>query len=166
MQGVLKSKHWIRRFKQRWPQVSKPGGLDPKRAQNFNPTNVAGYYKLLKAIYDVYPNLPSQHIWNMDEKGLQLGGGRNRSKKYFHFESLKRGTFYRIRSDNLELVTIIECISPAGLSIPPPFILADGPIPAHPDLADPVAVSASPNGWTDNELGNFRPICQRTQDKR
>src|SRR6267142_352526 len=54
----------------------------------------------------------------MDKKGLQLSGGRRRSKKYFHLKALKRSKFYRIRSDNLELITIIECISPAGLSTP------------------------------------------------
>jgi len=54
---------------------SKPGSLDPKWAQNFNPSNVAGFYKLLKVIYDTYLDLPPQHIWNMDEKGLQLSGG-------------------------------------------------------------------------------------------
>jgi DDE superfamily endonuclease len=154
--GKQPGKNWIDRFKTRHPKLcySKPGGLDPKRAQNFNPTNVAGFYDLLKAIYDVYPNLPPEHIWNMDEKGLQLGGSRKRSRKYFHFESLKRSNFFQVRSDSLELVTIIECISPAGLSVPPAFILPQGPIPALSDLADTIgAVATSPNGWTDNVLG-------------
>ena len=156
LSGNTPGKHWIRRFMKRWPQVShsRPGGLDPKRAQNFNPSNVAGFYQLLRAIYDAYPDLPPQHVWNMDEKGLQLGGGRKRSKKFFRLKSLKQSKFYQIRSDNLELVTIIECISPAGLSIPPAFILAQGPTPALPDLDVPIgAVSISPNGWTNNELG-------------
>ena len=121
--------------------------------QNFNPSNVARFYDLLKAIYDVYPDLPPQHIWNMDKKGLQLGGGHKQSKKYFHLKTLKRSKFYQIRSDNLELVTIIKCISPASLSIPPTFILAQGPIPALPDLGVNIgAVAMSPNGWTDMEL--------------
>lgn len=156
LSGRRPGKHWIYRFKKRWPKVSysKPGGLDPKRAQNFNPSNVAGFYALLKAIYDAHPNLPPQHIWNMDEKGLQLGGGRKRSKKFFHLKDLKRSKFYQIRSDNLELITVIESISPAGLSIPPAFILPQGPIPALPNLDAQIgAVGTSPNGWTDNELG-------------
>ena len=83
----------------------------------------------------------------MDEKGLQLGGGRKRSKKFFHLGGLKRSSFYQIQSDNLELVTIIECISAAGLSVPPAFILADGPIPALPNLDTPIAaIGKSPNG--------------------
>ena len=156
LSGKLPGKHWLHRFKKRWPQVSysRPGGLDPKQAYNFNPSNVAGFFELLKVIYDAYPNLPPQHVWNMDEKGLQLGGGHKQSKRFFHLESLKRSKFYCVHSDNLELVTIIECISPAGLSVPPAFILAQGPIPALPDLDVPIgAVAMSPNGWTDNKLG-------------
>jgi hypothetical protein len=76
--GRPPSQNWIYLYKKCWPQLSysRPGGLDPKWAQNFNPSNVVGFYKLLKAVYDVYPNFLPQHIWNMDEKGLQLGGGR------------------------------------------------------------------------------------------
>jgi len=77
LSGSQPGKNWISRFMARHPDVcySKPGSLDPKQAQNFNPSNIAGFYKLLKAIYDMYPDLPPQHIWNMDKKGLQLGGG-------------------------------------------------------------------------------------------
>jgi len=156
LSGRLPGQNWIEQFKKCWPQLSysRPRGLDPKWAQNFNPSNIAGFYKLLKVIYDAYPNLPPQHIWNMDEKELQLGGGYKQSKKYFHLESLKWSKFYWVHSDNLELVTIIECISPAGLSIPPVFILAEGPILALPDLDVPIgAISILPNGWTNNKLG-------------
>jgi hypothetical protein len=94
--GKKPDKNWLDRFKNRHPEIlhSKPGGLDPKRMQNFNPSNIAGFYDLLKAIYDVYPNLLPEHIWNMDKKGLQLGGGQKRSKKYFHLKSLKKKKFY------------------------------------------------------------------------
>ena len=70
-------KHWIYWYKKCWPQLSysKPGGLDPKWEHNFNSSNVEGFFKLLKVIYDAYPEFPPQNIWNMDEKRLQLGGG-------------------------------------------------------------------------------------------
>jgi len=90
----------------------------------------------------------------MDEKGLQLGRGQKWSKKFFYLRGLKKSNFYQIHSNNLELITIIECISPAGLSIPPAFILAEGPTPVLPDLEVPIAaIGKLPNGWTDNELG-------------
>jgi hypothetical protein len=156
LSGTIPGKNWHRRFEQRHLELSssKPSNLDPKRAQNFNSTNVAGYFDLLKSVYDSFPTLPPEHIWNMDEKGLQLGGGRKRTKKYYHLKTLKKSKFYRVRSDNLELVTVIECISPSGLSIPPSFVLSSGPTPALLELDVPIgAVATSPNGWTDNELG-------------
>jgi len=156
LSGAVPGKNWLRRFESRHPELrtSRPGNLDPKRAQNFNATNVAGFFDLLKTVFDAHPELPPQHIWNMDEKGLQLGGGRKRSKKYYHLRSTKQSHFYRVRSDNLELVTIIKCISPSGLTVPPSFILSAGPIPALLDLDVPIgAVATSPNGWTDNKLG-------------
>ena len=61
--GKQPGKNWIGQYK-KWNSdlcQLRPGGLDPKWAQNFNPSNVAGIYDLLKAIYDIYPDLPPQH---------------------------------------------------------------------------------------------------------
>ena len=67
---------------------------------------------------------------------------------------MKRLKFYCIRSDNLELMMVIECISPSGLSVPPSFVLSSGPILSLPDLSGEIAaIATSPNGWTDNEIG-------------
>ena len=51
-------------------------------------------------------------------------------------------------------MTVIECISPSGLSVPPLFILSSGPIPSFPNLSNKIAaIATSPNSWTDNEIG-------------
>jgi hypothetical protein len=51
-------------------------------------------------------------------------------------------------------MTIIECISPSGLSVPPSFVLSSGPIPSFPNLSFKIAVIAmSPNSWTNNKIG-------------
>jgi hypothetical protein len=62
--GKQPGNNWIGRYKKQNPDLcqSRPRGLDPKWVQNFNPSNVAGFYDLLKVIYDVYPDLPPQHI--------------------------------------------------------------------------------------------------------
>ena len=79
--------------------------------------------------------IPPEHIWNMDEKGIQLGGGRkNSGKKFLYFRKSKER--YQISSDNLELVTVLECISAAGGEIPPSFVLTDGPVPDLGSLDD------------------------------
>jgi hypothetical protein len=122
--------------------------------QNFNASNIKHYFCLVKNIFDAHPNLSPNHIWNIDKKGLQLGSGCKQCKKFFCLESLKQGNFYCICLDNLKLVTIIKCISPSGLSIPPSFVLLAGLTPAFIDLDVKIgAVATSPNGWTDNKLG-------------
>lgn len=115
---------WVYRFLQRHPGVKlgKPSGLDPKRAQAFNRTVVEDHFKHLEAIINEF-NIPWSQIYNMDEKGIQRGGGqRLQNIKYF----VPRGqrTNYKLRSANLELVTIIECVSADGGNILPGFVFA------------------------------------------
>ena len=75
-----------------------------------------------------YGGIPPEHIWNMDKKGIQMGGGRkNSGKGYFYLRD--HCNRYRISSDNLELVTVLECVSAAGESAPMAFVLSDGPLP-------------------------------------
>jgi hypothetical protein len=130
--GTLPGKTWHRRFERRHPELklSIPSSLDPKRAQNFNKAAISHYFELCQKIKDDHPDLPPEHMWNMDEKGIQMGGGRKNScQKFYHLRSLKKKNLYRIRLDNLELVTIAECILAAGALMPPAFILVDGPMP-------------------------------------
>jgi hypothetical protein len=126
--GKYPGKHWHRRFIQRHPllQLGKANGLDPKRAKNFNRANVLDYFEKRKKLNDKYGNIPPEQDWNMDEKGCQMGGGRkNNGRKYLFTRHQKDR--YRLRSDNLELATVIECISAAGDAVPPTFVLSEGP---------------------------------------
>jgi hypothetical protein len=70
--------NWHLRFQSCHPEVlnSKPSGLDLKCAQNFNLSNIEDYFVLLGSVYKEFPDIPPQHIWNMDEKSIQMGGGR------------------------------------------------------------------------------------------
>src|SRR5260370_12251363 len=64
----------------------------------------------------------------MDEKGIQLGGGwKKGQKKYFFIKSWKQ--WYKICSDNLELVMVLECINAAGSSALTFFVLSSGCFP-------------------------------------
>ena len=133
--GKHPGKHWASRFIQHHPCLvsAKPRGLDPKRAQNFNRTVVAEYFGSRQQLEERYGGIPPEHHWNMDEKGCQMGGGRQGSGMKFIFasEDSKR---YRLHSDNLELVSIIECVNAAGTAMPPAFILKDSPIADHSDV--------------------------------
>jgi hypothetical protein len=66
----------------------------------------------------------------MDEKGIQMGGGRGKRRRRYLY-SMNQRNKHRIVSDNLELVTVLECISAAGAVVPPSFCLQNG---AKPDL--------------------------------
>ncbi|KAJ7132585.1 hypothetical protein C8R44DRAFT_589226, partial [Mycena epipterygia] len=48
----------------------------------FNPTSMNDYFQKLTAIMEE-KKIPWRNVYNMDEKGIQLGGGRkNRGVKY------------------------------------------------------------------------------------
>ncbi|KAG2075020.1 hypothetical protein BDR04DRAFT_1006677, partial [Suillus decipiens] len=108
-------KNWVHRFLSRHADilVAKPRGLDPKRAQNFNKATITEYFDMRKALDDKLEGIPPEHNWNVDEKGCQMGGGRKGDNSKFIFSKNNRER-YRIHSDNLELVTIIECVSETG----------------------------------------------------
>ncbi|KAG2078734.1 hypothetical protein BDR04DRAFT_1124419 [Suillus decipiens] len=76
-------------------------GLDPKQ-----------FFEMQKKLDDDYNNIPPEHHWNMDEKGNQMGGGRKNAGTKFIF-SAEDSNRYWVHSDNLELITIIKCISAA-----------------------------------------------------
>lgn len=138
MAGREPGVNWHQRYLQKFPslQPSKGTKLDPKRAKNFNETVINDYFDKMESLHTRFPGgIPPQHIWNMDEKGIQMGGGRkNSGRKYLYLKHKKQK--YHIRSDNLELVTVIECVSAAGEVVPPSFCLQEGTLPDLRDLDD------------------------------
>ena len=114
---------WVRQFLARHPmsiKLGKPSGLDPKRAQAFNKATVERHFILLESIIKEN-EIPPENIYNMDEKGVQRGGGRKaQAKKYII--SRNRRPKYKLRSANLELVTIVECVAADGGYLSPGII--------------------------------------------
>jgi len=135
----LPSRKWHYGFIHRHPSlcISRASGLDPKRARNFNKDTIGEFFEMRKKLDDDHNIIPPEHHWNMDEKGNQMGGGRKNAGTKFIF-SAEDSDRYRVHSDNLELVTTIECISAAGAKMPPWFVLSEGPAPDIRDLKDKV----------------------------
>ena len=135
--GHSLGKCWMRQFRKCHPELvtSKPAKLDPKWAKNFNETIVKDYFEKWEALNTEYGGIPPEHIWNMDEKGIQMGGGRKNSGKMYFYLRVHRNRYW-ISSDNLELVMVIECVSAAGESVPTSFVLSDGPKPDLRKLSD------------------------------
>ena len=79
--------------------------------------------------------IPPENIYNQDEKGIQLGGGRkNLPLQYiFSSEDCER---YATQSDLLVLVTLLEAISADGAAVPPLFVLPKGQVSVN-DLGLP-----------------------------
>lgn len=115
-------RNWVHCFLERHPEltVGKPSGLDPKRAQSFNEESVRHHFEELKEKLTML-GIPIENIYNMDEKGCQRGGGR-RAHLQKYFMSATRRSQYQVRSDNLELITIIECVCADGSNLQPGFI--------------------------------------------
>lgn len=118
------SRKWLQGFLARNPnlRMGKPSGLDPKRAQAFNEATVERHFELLRRVLEEH-GIPWSHVYNMDEKGVQRGGGRKANSLRFIIPRNRR-PHYKIRSPNLELVTIIECVCADGESLLPGFVFA------------------------------------------
>ncbi|KAH8928775.1 hypothetical protein BT69DRAFT_1212389, partial [Atractiella rhizophila] len=95
----------------------------------------------------------------MDEKGFQLGGDRKIGVRRV-IGPAERRAIYRAKSDKLELVTLIECVTASGSSLPPGkrfqkkilsvlFNLTTFSLTPMTDLS----IALSENGWTDEVLG-------------
>ena len=60
-------------------------------------------------------------MYNMDKKGIQLGGGRKLDGTQYLF-AWDQQNCVRTQNTNLELVTTIECVATDGSSLKPCFV--------------------------------------------
>ncbi|KAJ3979034.1 hypothetical protein F5890DRAFT_1421919 [Lentinula detonsa] len=118
------SKSWLRGFLHENKdslKVARGSGLDPKRAQAFNFTTVNRYFDQLGGIL-TENEIPWENVYNMDEKGVQMGGGRKNSQVKFIFSRGDKKQYWQ-RSDDFQLVTIINCVCADGTApIKPSFV--------------------------------------------
>ncbi|KAF7335145.1 DDE-domain-containing protein [Mycena venus] len=143
---------WATRFKKRRSdlKVKWTSSLEECRARALNRPVVHDYFVLLADTVQQYEIKP-KNVWNMDEKGIQLGvGDRIRA-----LVDRDQKVVQKIESGNRDLVTIIEAISGDGTALHPSVVFQGQrrdlrllrktyPLPS---------ISISPNGWTDQELG-------------
>ena len=78
---------------------------------------MADFYEMLGDIMKEY-NIPQENVYNMDEKGVQLGvGGRVLALVDWDQKSVKH-----VEDGNRKLVMIIECVAADGSSIWPSVV--------------------------------------------
>ncbi|KAI0055338.1 hypothetical protein BV25DRAFT_1783904, partial [Artomyces pyxidatus] len=93
----------------------------------------------------------------MDEKGVQIGGGRKGNKEKMFFSRRQRVKL-KVQSSNLQLVTIIECVCAEpgenGERNPLPGFVFPG-VDMHGEwgmVHDDIIIATSENGWTSDFL--------------
>ena len=165
--------------------------LEQCRANNVNRPTVYKFFDILEELVKEF-NIPIENIYNMDEKGVQLGVGKciaaivDRSQK----------NVYNLENGNCELVTIIETVCADGFALQPTVIFKGKWVNLSWTKSNPcharsikkalhlicrtmtffqLSVACSPNGWTDQELGakwlkrDFEPMsaaCNKTNSYR
>ena len=107
----------MKRGKSSFITVKWSSTLEKCHAASLNPTLVNEYFNLLEETITTY-NIPPENIYNMDEKGIQLGMGQ----KVKAFVDHDQKEVYSVKDGNRELVTMIEFISADGGSFQPSAI--------------------------------------------
>lgn len=117
--GVEVGEHWVARFRTRHGELKAKWttGLEKCRAQSLNEAAVKEFYNVLGELLEQY-NIPEENIYNMDEKGIQLGIGQ----KVLALVDRDQKVVQQVEDGNRELVTIIECVSADGTAIRPSVV--------------------------------------------
>jgi hypothetical protein len=110
---------WPKRFLKRHPdlKIKKTNPLEKARAKALNKFAVDEFFDMLKKLIEEYDILP-ENIYNMDEKGIQLGIGARITAMIDRDQKI----VYSIEDGNRELVTVIETICADGSILHPSVI--------------------------------------------
>ena len=95
-------------------KIKWTSSLQQCRAEGLNPTIIAEYFQLLAEVLDKY-KVPAENIYNMDEKGIQLGV----SKRVAAIIDRDQKMAFQVKNGNRELVTIIETLCTDGMALRP-----------------------------------------------
>ncbi|THH14570.1 hypothetical protein EUX98_g9594 [Antrodiella citrinella] len=154
--GKVPSRRYVYRWLRRHPDLTlgRAIGLDTKRARCFNYQTVQHHFNLLQREINE-KDIPIQNIYNFDEIGIQLGGGRTISGELHFFDTHGKAPRYKVNSDSLELVTILESVCADGSAPIGPAIVLPG-VKMHEewftDDDREYLVCTTDNGWTDDEV--------------
>ena len=110
---------WARKFRKRHPglKASWTTSLESCRARCLNRALISEYFDILEQLITDY-DIPPENIYNMDEKGIQLGiGGRTKV-----LVDRDQRSVYHVEDGNRELVTIIETTCADGTVLRPSVI--------------------------------------------
>ncbi|KAF8824656.1 hypothetical protein HHX47_DHR8000193 [Lentinula edodes] len=108
--------NWICRFRTRHPDLALKftTSLEESRARSLTPAAVSTFYDILADTVAQY-EIPPENIYNIDEKGVQLGIGQRTAV----LVDRNQKSVSSIESGNRDLVTIIETVCANGSALHP-----------------------------------------------
>lgn len=111
---------WPRRFRQRHPdlRVRWTVALEECRARALNQNVVHNFFEMYSELMEKYEIQP-QNLYNMDEKGIQLGVGK---RSHAVLVDRDQKMVHSIQTGNRDLVTILECLSADGTALHPSVV--------------------------------------------
>lgn len=126
--GKSVGESWPRRFRIRHPDlaVKMTSPLEECRAAALNPAAVAGFYDILEELTAEFA-IPPSNIYNMDEKGIQMGIG----SKTAVLVDRNQKTISSIEQGTRDLVTILETVCADGTALHPSVIFEASRRDAH-----------------------------------
>ena len=156
------SETWVTRFINRNSShlISRwQTAMDRKRHKADSEAKYSLYFDHLHDKMKEY-NVEPTHIYNMDEKGFQIGS-LGRSKRVFDKVLYnKKGVRAALQDGNTQWVTVLACVCADGTALSPSLIfqsaagaLQSSWVDAVDSEKHSVFVSSSPSGWTNNTIG-------------
>ena len=144
--------NWPQKFMSRHPQVMTAyiPPLDKERAMAQDPKVSSGWFDLYLRIKTEY-EVDERDIYNMDEKGFMQGVIAKLRVMISKHDQKKA---YMTQCGNREWVSLIECVSMDGRSLPP-WIIFKGKLiqKSWKEALKSGEITVSENGWTDNTIG-------------
>ncbi|KAG8978572.1 hypothetical protein FRB93_010964 [Tulasnella sp. JGI-2019a] len=133
--GITPRVNFIYRFKAHHPD------LKVKQGKALNRSNIGGFFDLLEGIQAQY-NIPPENIFNMDEKGVQLGIGNGHQRVLIDRDQKDVNA---LTNGNKEMVTVLETVCADGSAdIPPYYIYQEVKIQR-------ACIGVSESGWSDSQ---------------
>lgn len=161
--------NWAYSFTKRRPEIQTRYNrrITYQRAKQEDPKVIKQWFATVREAIQEH-SIHDDDIWNFDETGFAMGLCST-SKVITAVDRSERPR--RVIQGNREWVTIIECVSSKGISIPPWVILKAGSHQAawyqEPAIKNDWVLARSQNGWTTDEIGlawlkeTFEPYSKR-----
>jgi len=106
---------WYYNFIKRWPELHavKPSGLSELRAKAASPECIDKYFAELDTILTKYDLKEKPLVYNVDEKGINTGGG-----KPPHIVTAKGKIVQVVAPERSQNITVLGCGNADGANIP------------------------------------------------